>query len=131
MWQQRIAGIRANGMAAIAEADAVAMVTEGFRHAAPDVVATFTAMVAGCLRRVRRMCRGLRDTDLREDVRKIGPRPTLVITGARIPPRLQPKARSSASGFPAPVASSSRRHNLSNVEAPTDSPPASSIFLAT
>ena len=85
MWQQRIAAIRANGMAPIAEATPSRWFTEGFRQRAPDVVATFTAMVAACPPDGYAGCAAaIRDTDLREHVRNIAA-PTLVITGSADP----------------------------------------------
>jgi 3-oxoadipate enol-lactonase len=85
MWQQRIGAIRANGMAAVAEATPSRWFTEGFRQRAPEVVATFTNMVAACPPDGYAGCgAAIRDTDLREEIQKITA-PTLVVTGAADP----------------------------------------------
>jgi 3-oxoadipate enol-lactonase len=85
MWQQRIAAVRANGMTPIAEVTPSRWFTEGFRQRAPEIVATFTAMVAACPPDGYAGCSAaIRDTDLRADVRTIAA-PTLVITGAADP----------------------------------------------
>ena len=85
MWQQRIAGIRANGMAPIAEATPSRWFTEGFRRTSPEIVDEFTAMVAACPADGYAGCAAaIRDTDLREDIQRITAR-TLVITGRADP----------------------------------------------
>lgn len=85
MWQQRIALIRANGMAAVAEATPSRWFTENFRRQRPEVVAEFTAMVAACPADGYAGCgAAIRDADLREDVQRITA-PALVITGTADP----------------------------------------------
>jgi 3-oxoadipate enol-lactonase len=81
-WHQRAATIRADGMAAIADAVVARWFTPGFR---PDVVASFTEMLvaidpegyAGC-------CEAIASMDLRPVLGSVSA-PTLVIAGADDP----------------------------------------------
>ena len=117
MWQQRIAAIRANGMAPIVEATPSRWFTEEFRQTHPEVVAGFTAMVAACPAGGYAGCAAaIRDTDLREDIQRIAA-PTLVITG-----KSDPATPPSDGVFIASRISGARRleleaAHLSNVEA--------------
>lgn len=131
MWQQRIAAVRANGMAQIAEATPSRWFTESFRQRAPEIVATFTAMVADCPPAGYAGCSAaIRDTDLRDDVRKIAA-PTLVITGA-----VDPATPPSDGAFLSERIPRARRvelaaAHLSNVEAADAFTAAVLDFLAT
>ncbi len=85
MWDERIAQVRTRGMTAIADATAARWFTDDFRMCHPDVVAPFTAMVAGCSPDGYAGCAAaLRDADLREEVGAITA-PVLVVTGASDP----------------------------------------------
>ena len=80
-WTERIAKVRQEGMAAVADMMMGTWFTEDFRRREPNVVAGYQRMLAasppegyiGC-------CAALRDADLREAVRGISA-PTLVVAG--------------------------------------------------
>ncbi|MCG5241506.1 3-oxoadipate enol-lactonase [Azospirillum doebereinerae] len=100
VWAERIAAIRARGMASIAEGVMARWFTEGFRTERPDQIRGYVAMLGrttedgyvGC-------AMAIRDADLRADNARIAA-PTLVVVGERdlaTPPAL---AEELAAGIP-------------------------------
>jgi 3-oxoadipate enol-lactonase len=80
-WVERIAQVRANGMAGIVEPTMTRWFSESFRGQQPSAVAAYRAMLAGCSPiGYAGCCAVLRDADLREDIAKINA-PTLIIAG--------------------------------------------------
>jgi len=83
VWSDRIAAIRARGMASIAEGVMARWFTEGFRAERPDQIRGYVAMLGrttedgyvGC-------AMAIRDADLRADNARIAA-PTLVVVGER------------------------------------------------
>jgi 3-oxoadipate enol-lactonase len=82
-WNERMRGLREHGMGAVADASMARWFTPPFRERHADVVARYRAMVAACPADGYLGCSAaIRDTDLREDIRRITA-PTLVIVGAQ------------------------------------------------
>ena len=88
-WRQRAATVRSSGMAAIADAVVARWFTPGFAARRPDVVAEFTAMLAGTPPQgYAACCDVLATLDLRADLAAVRA-PTLVVSAAcdlAIPP---------------------------------------------
>lgn len=81
-WNKRIATIQTGGMAAIAGAQALRWFTEPYVAKYPEVVETMKqGLLATPADGYIATCEALRDSDLRESIRRITT-PTLVITGA-------------------------------------------------
>jgi 3-oxoadipate enol-lactonase len=118
-------------MAPIADVTPSRWFTEGFRQRSPEVVGTFTAMVAACPPNGYAGCSAaIRDTDLREDVRKIAA-PTLVITGAADPATPPSEGTFLAERIPRARRVELPTAHLSNVEAADAFTAAVLDFLAT
>ena len=84
-WSERVRQVRAGGMDAIADAAMPRWFTEDFRRREPETVARHRAMVASCSPvGYTGGCAALRDTDLREAIRRIDA-PTLVVSGTADP----------------------------------------------
>ena len=85
MWEERIAQVKAAGVASLADAAMGRWFTAGYREAHPEVVSVYHRMLgataadgyAGC-------CAAIRDADLREAIRAVAA-PTLVIAGREDP----------------------------------------------
>ena len=85
MWEERIAQVRASGVASLADAAMARWFTAGFRSSHPDVVALYHRALAdtpaegyaGC-------CAAIRDADLRDQITAIDV-PALVIAGHHDP----------------------------------------------
>ena len=85
MWTERIAFVRQQGMAALAEMTMPRWFTEAFRSREPETVEKFRAMVAACPPDGYLGCIAtLRDADLREAIEKIQC-PVLAIAGRTDP----------------------------------------------
>ncbi len=85
MWEERIAQVRASGVASLVDAAMGRWFTAGFRAAHPGIVARYHRM----LRDIRpdgyaACCAAIRDADLREAITAVD-RPTLVIAGRHDP----------------------------------------------
>jgi 3-oxoadipate enol-lactonase len=84
-WTERVRQVHADGMEAIADAAMPRWFTEDFRRHQPETVARHRAMVASCSPiGYAGGCAALRDTDLRESIRRIAA-PTLVVLGTADP----------------------------------------------
>jgi 3-oxoadipate enol-lactonase len=84
-WDERIAKVRAEGMAPMAEAVAGRWFTEGFRKQSPDVVERILAQVRATQPRgYAEACAAIRDMDQRGSLGSITA-PALVIAGAQDP----------------------------------------------
>jgi 3-oxoadipate enol-lactonase len=84
-WTERVRQVQESGMEAIADAAMPRWFTEDFRRRAPETVARHRAMVASCSPvGYSGACAALRDTDLREAIRRIDV-PTLVVSGTADP----------------------------------------------
>jgi 3-oxoadipate enol-lactonase len=72
MWTERIAFVRQQGMATLADVTMPRWFTEGFRAREPQTVGQFRAMVAACSKDgYLSCCAALRDEDLREQISAI------------------------------------------------------------
>jgi 3-oxoadipate enol-lactonase len=84
-WIERVRQVQTGGMEAIAEAAMPRWFTEDFRRREPETVAHHRAMVASCSPvGYSGGCAALRDTDLRDAIRRIDA-PTLVVSGTADP----------------------------------------------
>ncbi len=80
-WTDRIAQVRAGGMAAIAEASMPRWFSEAFRTRHENTVAAYRTCLAGCSSiGYIGCCAALRDADLRDDIAGIAA-PTLIVAG--------------------------------------------------
>jgi 3-oxoadipate enol-lactonase len=85
MWTERIAFVRQQGMAMLADITMPRWFTEGFRAREPQTVKQFHSMVAACPEEgYLACCAALRDEDLREAIAGITC-PVLCIAGSRDP----------------------------------------------
>lgn len=81
LWNQRIAAIDANGIAALADRSMTDWFTPAFRAGRPDELAGYRTMLERqSPRGYTATCAAIRDTDLREKARQIGV-PTLCVVG--------------------------------------------------
>jgi 3-oxoadipate enol-lactonase len=117
-WQERIAGVLAEGMAPLADASSARWFTPNFRRASPESVAPIRAMLlandpagyAGC-------CAAIRDMDQRPTAH-LNTTPTLVVAGAQDPAAsMEDGLFLSERAANARLVAFSTAH-LSNVEAP-------------
>jgi 3-oxoadipate enol-lactonase len=85
MWAERIAFVRQQGMATLADMTMPRWFTEGFRAREPQTVEQFRAMVAACSKDgYLSCCAALRDEDLREQISAIHC-PVLCVAGSADP----------------------------------------------
>jgi 3-oxoadipate enol-lactonase len=85
MWTERIAFVRHQDMATLADITMPRWFTEGFRAREPQTVEQFRAMVAACPEEgYLSCCAALRDEDLREAISAIAC-PVLCVAGSRDP----------------------------------------------
>lgn len=81
MWSERIAFVKQQGMATLADLTMPRWFTEGFRAREPHTIEQFRSMIAACSQDgYLRCCAALRDEDLREAIRGIAC-PVLCIAG--------------------------------------------------
>lgn len=81
MWSERMAFIRKEGMAALAEMTMPRWFTEEFRTREPQTIQQYTSMIAACPKDgYLGCCAALRDEDLRDAIGAIR-RPTLCVAG--------------------------------------------------
>lgn len=117
-WQARIDGVRAQGMAPLAEASLARWFTAEFPARAPAAVAPVRAMLmacdpvgyAGC-------CAAIRDMDMRATAAMIAT-PTLVIAGRHDPATPPPHSEALARAIPDARLAMLEAAHLSNVECP-------------
>ena len=84
-WSERVRQVQAGGMEAIADAAMPRWFTGDFMRREPETVARHRAMVASCSPvGYSGGCAALRDTDLRDTIRRIAA-PTLVVSGTADP----------------------------------------------
>ena len=85
MWTERIAFVRQQGMAALADITMPRWFTDSFRAREPQTIEQFRSMIASCSRDgYLACCAALRDEDLREAIAAISC-PVLCIAGSADP----------------------------------------------
>jgi 3-oxoadipate enol-lactonase len=119
-WDQRIAGVLADGMGPTAEAVAGRWFTEGFRKHSPEPVERILNMVRATQPRgYAEACAAIRDMDQRAALGSIVA-PTLVIAGTRDPGTTLEHADALAAGIAGSDLAVLDAAHLANVEQPTD-----------
>jgi 3-oxoadipate enol-lactonase len=128
-WNERLAFLRENGLAAMAQANAERWFTRDFRERSPDVVARMTDMLLATPLEGYIACgEAVRDMDHRALLPKIG-RPTLIIAGRHDPATTVATAQNMQSQIPGAALIVLEAAHLSNVERPREFAEAVLAFL--